>query len=86
MVPVCWSLEKLLMYRPRRTEGKGRKFQYLDFQVEEKIMKIKAILYNWKRANRMEAGFSLNNRAKRVDIRLDDTTLAAITVSQTYAS
>ena len=30
----------------------------------EKIKKIRAILYNWKTADQIEAGISLNKRAK----------------------
>ena len=30
------------------------------------IINIRAVLYNWKTANRMETGFSLNNRPKRL--------------------
>ena len=31
----------------------------------KKFRKIRAILYNWKTADEIEAGFSLNKRAKR---------------------
>ena len=59
---MCWRIENLLTYRStcitNRKNKKKPKFVYAS------IKKIRAILYNWKMADRIEAGFSLGNRPK----------------------
>ena len=52
-----------------RTKGKIRKtLQIFGFpRTGKKIMKITAILCNWKTVDLMEAGFSSNNKAKRLE-------------------
>ena len=72
----CWRLENLQKYRSNCvTDGKPPKI-CLSWH-RKKYRKISAILYNWKTADRIEAGFSLNKR-----ISLTDTTHEAITVSE----
>ena len=44
-----------------------RKTQYLDFKSRKKIIKIRAILYDWKLADLMETGVCLNNSVKRAE-------------------
>ena len=44
---------------------KMAKFIYLS--TEKNMQKNQAILYNWKTAHRMEAGFSLKNRPRRFE-------------------
>ena len=48
----------------------------------KKYRKISAILYNWKTADRIEEGFSLNKRANELRISLTNTTHEAVTVSE----
>ena len=43
---------------------------------------IRTIIYNWTTADRMEAGFLVNERPNEVRIRLADSTHGAITSTQ----
>ena len=45
--------------------------KYSAFREQEKIMKIRVILHNRKTADQMKTGFSLNNRAKRAENKLN---------------
>ena len=68
-----WRLEIFHTYRSRcvagRKTSKNPKFVYPS--IEKKCIKICAILFNWKTANRIEAGVSLNKRAKRAENKSD---------------
>ena len=46
----------------------GKPNIYLAFQIQEKIMKIMVILYNWGTADRTEMGFPLYDGPKREGI------------------
>ena len=50
--------------------------------LKKKFRKILAILYNGKMADRIEAGFSLNEPRNEQRISLTDTTHEAINVSE----
>ena len=59
-----WRLSNLTAYSTRcAADRKTRKTQKQNYR------KIRTILYDWKTDDRIEAGFSLNNRAKRVENR-----------------
>ena len=53
----------------RQEKSKNPKFLYP--RTEKKYRKFRAILYNWKTADRIEAGFSLNKRVKRAENKSD---------------
>ena len=52
--------------------------------MKKNYRKICAILYNWKKVDPIEVGFSLNKRAKRAEISLTDNTHEAINVSEIF--
>ena len=55
-------------YRSRRvTVRKNLKTQIRPSKDRKKYIKIHASLWNWKKADRIEAGFRLNNRPKRAE-------------------
>ena len=55
----------------RDTLNKSGEIQTCMIQASKKPQKIRAILYNWKTADPIEAGFSVNKRAKRVENKYD---------------
>ena len=61
----CWRLKNLQTYRSRCATNKIEKPKIcLSKHNKKKYRKISAILYYWKTADRIEAGFSLKNRSK----------------------
>ena len=61
----CWSLETFSAFRSRfNTKGKLEQPNICQSKYKKKIMKIRAILFNWMTTDRMVTGFSFNNRPK----------------------
>ena len=72
VLPDGWRFEIFLTYRSRCVTGRKNRKTYST--IEKLYRKSLAVLYNWKRANRIEAGFSLIRGLNELRISLTDTT------------